>query len=185
MNRAAAPVVGQPLQEIGNVDQDRASLWEGRLELACMKWIDFQSAHLILEEKRAQPKVRVGNYSGMTFLLNDLSFDGRVVNKTKLWVGLLGDVVEEIVAQVHGHRQTFQDIECKCETLGIEVVQSLLKSRQVTRRGALRIAKAPMLIALLVIYSTVRLIPIGCIALIDFRIFKPPCKLSLYGKIEE
>ena len=38
---ASAAIVGEPLQEVGDIDQHRSRYWQSRLEFASMKWINL------------------------------------------------------------------------------------------------------------------------------------------------
>jgi hypothetical protein len=44
------------------------------------------------------------------------------VEQAQLRVGALGDVVEEVVAQIHGHGETFKDGEAEGEALCVKGV---------------------------------------------------------------
>jgi hypothetical protein len=185
VDRATTAIIRQPLQEIRDVDEDGSSLGHGRFEVTGVEGIDLETAHVVLEQERAETEVCVGDDPRVALLLHDLTLDGRVVDKAQLRVCFPGDVVEEVVAQVHGHGETLQHVERKREALAVEIIQRLLEARELGRRGTLRVRKAPVLVALFVVYTTVRFIPVSGVALVYFCVFETPCKLLLDRKVKE
>jgi hypothetical protein len=130
MYRAPAPIIRQPLQQVCNVNQHRARHGYSGFEVAGVKGIDFEAANTVLEKKSAQSEVSVWDDARVTFLLDDTFGNGRIVEEAQLRVCALGDVVEEVVAEVHGHGETFEDGEAEGVALCVERVDGGAEVRE-------------------------------------------------------
>jgi hypothetical protein len=62
-------VVGEALEEVGDVDQDGAGAGCDGLEVTCVVGIDFEAANGVLEEEGAEAEVGVREDAGVAFLL--------------------------------------------------------------------------------------------------------------------
>jgi hypothetical protein len=69
------------------------------------------------------------------------------VEQAQLRVCALGDVVEEVVAQIHGHSETFEDGEAEGVALGVEGVDGCAESGEIRFGGTRGVGEASVFVA--------------------------------------
>lgn len=107
MQRTPTSIVRKPLQQIRNIHKHGSGDWNGWLELACMKGVDFQSTDAVLEKQRAQAEVCMRYDSGVAFLLQDLAFDLGIVQNAHLRVRMRRHGIEEVFTEIQRDGEAF------------------------------------------------------------------------------
>lgn len=108
----------------------------------------------------------MGYDPGVTFLLDNLLLDGGIVNESKLWVGLFGDVGKEIFSKIHSDSEALQNVHSQNIALPVKLVYGLAESGELGVCWTGGITKATMLIALLMVYPTICFVAIASVTLV-------------------
>ena len=127
----------------------------------------------------------MGNDARVAFLLDDFPLNGWVVDQPELRISLRSYLVKEMITEIHGHGETFEDIEAEGEALLVEVIHHGFEAWE-TRIGRARsVHEAAMLVAFLVVDAAVCFGPISGVALVYFRVGKLPCEFCLEWERKE